>query len=95
VVKPEYAKLTSDVILRALGALGIPALTQAVAGRARAGVRGPIALDGPGFRAELDLPFGVTAVDVMDKREELASGLRRPLGCVWPEPVQTSTPGAW
>lgn len=88
VVKPEYAKLTSDVILRALGSLGIPALTQAVAkgGRGLAFVT-PIAMDGPGFRAELDLPFGVTAVDVMDKREELASGLRRPLGCVWPEPV--------
>lgn len=94
VVKPEYAKLTSDVILRALGALGIPALTQAVAkgGRGLAFVS-PIAMDGPGFRAELDLPFGVTAVDVMDKREELASGLRRPLGCVWPEPVHDEHSG--
>lgn len=97
VVKPEYAKLTSDVILRALGALGalgIPALTQAVAkgGRGLAFVT-PIAMDGPGFRAELDLPFGVTAVDVMDKREELASGLRRPLGCVWPEPVHDEHSG--
>ena len=94
VVKPEYAKLTSDVILRALGSLGIPALTQAVAkgGRGLAFVA-PIALDGPGFRAELDLPFGVTAVDVMDKRVELASGLRRPLGCVWPEPVHDEHSG--
>jgi S-DNA-T family DNA segregation ATPase FtsK/SpoIIIE len=94
VVKPEYAKLTSDVILRALGSLGIPALTQAVAkgGRGLAFVT-PIAMDGPGFRAELDLPFGVTAVDVMDKRTELASGLRRPLGCVWPEPVHDEHSG--
>lgn len=88
VVKPEYTKLTSDVVLRALGSIGIPALTQAVAkgGRGLAFVA-PIAMDGPGWRAELDLPFGVTATDVMDKRTELASGLRRPLGCVWPEPV--------
>lgn len=94
VVKPEYAKLTSDVILRALGALGIPALTQAVAKGGRGlGFVAPIAMDGPGFRAELDLPFGVTAVDVMDKREELASGLRRPLGCVWPEPVHDEHSG--
>jgi S-DNA-T family DNA segregation ATPase FtsK/SpoIIIE len=94
VVKPEYAKLTSDVILRALGALGIPALTQAVAkgGRGLAFVT-PITMDGPGFRAEVDLPFGVTAVDVMEKRIELASGLRRPLGCVWPEPVHDEHSG--
>jgi S-DNA-T family DNA segregation ATPase FtsK/SpoIIIE len=94
VVSPEYAKLTSDVILRALGSVGIPALTQAVAkgGRGLAFVA-PIALDGPGYRAELDLPYGVTAVDVMDKRTELASGLRRPLGCVWPEPVHDEHSG--
>lgn len=88
VLKSEYAKLTSDIVLRALGSLGIAALTQAVTkgGRGLAFVA-PICQDGPGYRAELDLPYGVTAVDVMDKRAELASGLRRPLGCVWPEPV--------
>ncbi len=43
--------------------------------------------DGPGWRAELDLPYGVTAGMVIDRRPQLASGLRRPLGAVWPEPV--------
>jgi len=43
--------------------------------------------DGPGWRAEVDLPFGVTATAVIERREQLASGLRRPLGAVWPEPV--------
>lgn len=94
VVKPQYLKLTSDVVLRALGSLGIPELRQAVekGGRGLAFVT-PIAVDGPGWRAELDLPFGVTAVDVMEKRRELASGLRRPLGCVWPEPVHDEHSG--
>src|SRR6266496_6542187 len=45
----------------------------------------PITRDGPGWRADVDLPPGVTVGDVVDKRPELASGLRRPLGCVWPE----------
>jgi S-DNA-T family DNA segregation ATPase FtsK/SpoIIIE len=43
--------------------------------------------DGPGWRAEVDLPYGVTAAMVTERREQLASGLRRPLGAVWPEPV--------
>lgn len=43
--------------------------------------------DGPGWIAAVDLPFGVTAAMVIDRREQLASGLRRPLGAVWPEPV--------
>lgn len=94
VLIPAYTRLTSDVVLRALGALGIPALTQAVAkgGRGLAFVA-PIREDGPGWRAEVDLPWGVTAVDVMEKRRELASGLRRPLGCVWPEPVHEEHSG--
>ena len=29
----------------------------------------------------------MTARQVIDRREQLASGLRRPLGAVWPEPV--------
>ena len=94
VVKPQYLKLTSDVVLRALGALGIPEVRQAVerGGRGLSFVT-PITQDGPGWRAEVDLPFGVTAVDVMEKRAELASGLRRPLGCVWPEPVHDEHSG--
>jgi S-DNA-T family DNA segregation ATPase FtsK/SpoIIIE len=28
---------------------------------------------------------GVTAEDVIERRDRLASGLRRPIGAVWPE----------
>ena len=41
----------------------------------------------------MDLPYGVTAVDVMDRRDRLASGLRRPLACVWPEPAHDQHAG--
>ncbi|QMV23360.1 cell division protein FtsK [Streptomyces sp. SCUT-3] len=85
---PKAQKLTSDIVLRALGSLGIPAINQAM-GKGRDGFTftAPITRDGPGWRAEGDLPYGVTVTDVIDKRDKLASGLRRPLGCVWPEAV--------
>jgi DNA segregation ATPase FtsK/SpoIIIE, S-DNA-T family len=43
--------------------------------------------------AEVDLLHGVTAAMVIDRREQLASGLRRPLGSVWPEPVTSEHAG--
>jgi S-DNA-T family DNA segregation ATPase FtsK/SpoIIIE len=75
-------------VLRALAALSISQINQAVAkGRDGFSFTAPITRDGPGWRAEGDLPYGVTVADVMDRRDRLASGLRRPLGCVWPEAV--------
>jgi S-DNA-T family DNA segregation ATPase FtsK/SpoIIIE len=86
VVSGRVEKLTSDVVVRALGSLGIAAINQAI-GRGRAAIefKAPITRDGPGWRADLDLPYGVTVAEVMDRRDKLASGLRRQLGCVWPE----------
>jgi DNA segregation ATPase FtsK/SpoIIIE, S-DNA-T family len=43
--------------------------------------------------AEVDLPYGVTAAMVTERREQLGSGLRRPLGAVWPEPVTSEHAG--
>lgn len=85
---PKVTKLTSDIVLRALGSLGIPAINQAQSrGESGFNFTAPITRDGPGWLAEGDLPYGVTVTDVADRREKLASGLRRPLGCVWPESV--------
>ncbi|MFI5661555.1 cell division protein FtsK [Streptomyces sp. NPDC051684] len=85
---PTTTKLTSDIVLRALGSLGIPPINQAQAkGGPGFEFTAPITRDGPGWRAEGNLPFGVTVTDIIEKRERLASGLRRPLGCVWPEAV--------
>ncbi|OIJ69738.1 cell division protein FtsK [Streptomyces mangrovisoli] len=91
---PAAVKLTSDIVLRALGALGIPAINQAQAkGRNGFEFTAPITRDGPGWRAEGNLPYGVTVTDIIERRERLASGLRRPLGCVWPEAVPNEHTG--
>ncbi|KAA5836062.1 cell division protein FtsK [Saccharopolyspora hirsuta] len=82
----KVPKLTSDAVTRALSSLGISQINQAVGkGGEGIGFPKPISRDGKGWRADVDLPYGVTAGDIMDRREKLASGLRRPLGCVWPE----------
>jgi S-DNA-T family DNA segregation ATPase FtsK/SpoIIIE len=80
-------RLTPDVVARALGALGIGEINKAIAKGPGVSFAGPITRDGPGWRSDVDLPHGVTAADVVSKRAALASGLRRPLGCVWPEGV--------
>lgn len=86
VVKTSLAPLTSDVVYRALTSLGVGGIGTAIAKNPKSiGFVAPIVRDGAGWRAEVDLPFGVTAAEVMERREKLASGLARPVGCVWPE----------
>jgi len=94
VVATEVERLTSTVIERALGALGIAEINKAL-GKGGEGIRfqAPITRDGPGWRADFDLPYGVTVPDILDRRDRLASGLRRPLGCVWPESVADAHAG--
>jgi S-DNA-T family DNA segregation ATPase FtsK/SpoIIIE len=84
---------TGDVIVRALGALGIAQINRALAENNFPPLPAPVREDGPGWRAEIDLPYGVTATQVIEKRDALASGLRRPLGAVWPEPVTSEHAG--
>lgn len=92
VTPTTVARLTSDIVARALGSLGNSELRKAVERRELA-FTAPIVRDGQGWRAEIDLPHGVTATDVIEKRAELSSGLRRPLGCVWPEPADEEHAG--
>ncbi|MBP2370681.1 FtsK/SpoIIIE domain-containing protein [Pseudonocardia parietis] len=75
-------RLTADVVTRALQSLGISAMA---AKAVPPSFVAPITRDGPGWRADVDLPHGVTVSDVMERRDRLASGLRRPLSAVWPE----------
>ncbi|WP_213456667.1 cell division protein FtsK [Rhizomonospora bruguierae] len=95
VVRSGVTPLTSDQVIRALSALRIVGIDRAI----RAGDTGrnwfpaPITRDGPGWRADVELPRGVTAAEVVEKREELASALTRPLGCVWPEANAAVHPG--
>lgn len=94
VVAPQAQRLTADIVVRALGALGLAEINKALAKSAH-GVTfpAPITRDGPGWRADVDLPFGVTVSDILERRDRLASGLRRPLGCVWPEPAHDAHAG--
>ena len=88
VIGAQYEKVTPDVIVRALGSLSIATLDKWLReGREIQFVAPGVGRDGPGWRIALDLPFGVTVQEILDKRDKLASGLRRPLGCVWPEPA--------
>ena len=84
---------TPDVITRALGSIGISGISQALRNGEPLNFPSPVREDGPGWRFEVDLPYGVTATQVIERREQLASGLRRPLGAVWPEVVSSEHAG--
>ncbi|MFF7192669.1 cell division protein FtsK [Streptomyces sp. NPDC008079] len=89
VMRTEVQKLTGPLVLRALDAIGNAKISAAIKrGGDMNGLRftSEITRDGPGYRADLDLPWGVVADDIMEERKALASGLRRKLGCVWPGP---------
>lgn len=49
--------------------------------------------DPPGHTAIVDLPPGVIATDIIDRREYLAAGFRLPLDQVWPDTVPGEHPG--
>ncbi|MEU6659590.1 cell division protein FtsK [Streptomyces sp. NPDC046821] len=89
VLKTEVQKLTGSIVLRGLDSIGNTKVTAAIKkGGDMNGLRfvSEIVRDGPGYRADLDLPYGVTPEDIMEARKPLASGLRRKTGCVWPSP---------
>ena len=96
VVPVAYEPLSKEVIVRALSALGLGELNKALAKDPEHAVVliDPICRDGDGWLARMDLAHGVTAAQVSEKREELASGLRRTIGCVWPETMRKRHPGA-
>lgn len=96
VVPVHMERLSKEVLIRALSTLGIGELNKALAQDPDNAVVliDPICRDGDGWMSRMDLPHGVTAAQVSGKREELASGLRRPIGCVWPETERKRHPGA-
>jgi DNA segregation ATPase FtsK/SpoIIIE, S-DNA-T family len=98
IVPPDYSPPTHEIITRALGSLNIQQINAALKpdkeGRAQ-GIRfvSDVMRDGPGWTCHLDLPHGVSASDILAKREALASGLRRPLSATWPAGVPEEHPG--
>ncbi|MEW1798664.1 cell division protein FtsK [Streptomyces virginiae] len=96
VLKTELQKMTGSIVLRGLDSIGNAKITAAIKkGGDMNGLRftSEIVRDGPGYRADLDLPYGVTPEDIMEARKPLASGLRRKVGCVWPAPDPTEHEG--
>lgn len=87
---PETGHVTRPMVLDALASLGITKLDKALAANPTGKGWFPrgIHRDGPGYRAEVELPPGVTVPNIASRREELASALRQPLGCVWIEPSE-------
>ncbi|MGW4033101.1 AAA family ATPase [Streptomyces sp. NPDC004838] len=80
--------LTSVEVFDALAAIGI-----GKKGKSGVEFAAEIQRDGPGWRAEVDLPAGVTADKVLEKRAELAAAMRRPISTVWPEADRAAHPG--
>lgn len=96
VVASSVSPLTSDEVILALASLNIGGINRALS-KGDNGKRwfpAPITREnGTGWRADVELPRGVTASSVVEKREELAAALTRPLGCVWPEANAEVHPG--
>lgn len=80
VITSRYRKLTAERVRGALCALGIAAIKDP------ASITFPVEIhrDGPGTLARVDLPQGVEAVDVLERRGKLSSALRLPVDQVWP-----------
>src|ERR1039458_181181 len=70
-----------------------PGINQALRDDGRINFVSDVAQSGPGWGCHLDLPYGVTATNILARREELASGLRRPLSATWPEKVPAEHAG--
>ncbi|WP_340559510.1 cell division protein FtsK [Streptomyces sp. GSL17-111] len=84
----QLSALTSTEVFDALSAIG-------VGDRKKSEVTfaAEIQRDGPGWRAEVDLPRGIPATKVLEKRTELAAAMRRPISTVWPEGDRDAHPG--
>ena len=80
------------MITRALASIGIAGISQALRNGEPLNFPSPVREDGPGRRFEVDLSYGVTATQVIERREQFASGLRRPRCAVWPEVVNAGRP---
>jgi S-DNA-T family DNA segregation ATPase FtsK/SpoIIIE len=67
VVVQEAQRVTPDIVVRALGSLGLSLISQRMA---RGGeIRVMVGRDGPGWHVEAELPHGATASDVAERRD--------------------------
>ena len=92
-VAPRYAPPTPAIIQHALGSLGIKGINDVLRDERDLTFITDVHRDGEGWGCDLDLPHGVTSRMILARREQLASGLRRPLSATWPEPVPSEHEG--
>jgi S-DNA-T family DNA segregation ATPase FtsK/SpoIIIE len=76
----RYERLTAEKVREALCAIGVTGLKDPK----KITFPTQIGRDGPGQLARVNLPIGVEAVDVCEKRGKLSSALRLPIDQVWP-----------
>lgn len=103
-------KPSAPVVIDALCRIGVPGMTEKVRDEVKVFAPG-VARSKRGYHLSMDLPAGITAAAVMDKREAFAGALRRELGTVWPrkgvrhpshlelfisdQPMATAPQGQW
>ncbi|MDG6108140.1 AAA family ATPase [Dactylosporangium aurantiacum] len=80
---PRFTKLTGEMVRNALVSLGLPAMKEPSTIEF---VHPGIHRDGPGWLARVNLPQGLEAVKVLERRGMLSSALRLPVDQVWPSP---------
>jgi DNA segregation ATPase FtsK/SpoIIIE, S-DNA-T family len=87
ILPAAYQVPSLEVITQALNDIAIPKLSAHIA--KNGGLDWVIDLypDGDGWSVEFDAPKGVTANQIVQKRSELSSALRRPISAVWPKAV--------
>jgi DNA segregation ATPase FtsK/SpoIIIE, S-DNA-T family len=93
ILPPAYTVPDRPIIRRGFGSLTIAKIDQRLKDGGDLDWVSDVHRDGDGWGVELDLPHGVTARDIIKRRSELASGLRRPLTATWPEPVPAEHEG--
>jgi S-DNA-T family DNA segregation ATPase FtsK/SpoIIIE len=84
----RYVRLTAELTRKSVMTC-MPAIKDAASIR----FNREIYRDGPGYTAEMSLPDGIIATDVIDRRDYLAAGFQLPVAQVWPEPVKGAHPG--
>jgi S-DNA-T family DNA segregation ATPase FtsK/SpoIIIE len=78
---PKFTKLTAEMVRSAFSNLGMSRMKDP----ASIAFKHPgIHRDGPGWLARIDLPEGMEAVKVLERRDALSSALRLPVDQVWP-----------
>ncbi|SHK19960.1 DNA segregation ATPase FtsK/SpoIIIE, S-DNA-T family [Nocardiopsis flavescens] len=91
--KPIIDRWTSPHLQRELTSTEVVAALEAIGVKGKVDFVNPIQTDGPGWRAEVDLPPGYLTDKVLEERAKLAGAMRRPLTTVWPESDTEAHPG--